>query len=209
MPHADGAQTSKDQTATDLDDAPKIGWRQCVRGPARLSRIFKTGRAPLRKLAPLFNPPIVRPAMLNRRFLLPLVPAAAALALSSLSPLAARAGEEHHCRVSADAQAFARTELFFGLSRPGGVITEADFQAFVDARVTPRFPDGLTLLSGSGQFREAGGTILVEGAKVLVLLYPRRDRQADAKIEQIRSDYKVQFQQQSVLRSDETACVSF
>jgi hypothetical protein len=75
--------------------------------------------------------------------------------------------------------------------------------------VTPRFPDGLTLLTGIGQFRDASGTILVEGSKLLILLYPRRDRDADAKIEQIRSDCKRVFQQQSVLRADDASCVSF
>jgi Protein of unknown function (DUF3574) len=115
----------------------------------------------------------------------------------------------HDERCAAGTDAFARTELFFGLSRPGGVITEADFKAFVDARVTPRFPDGLTLLSGSGQFRDSSGAILVEGAKVLILLVPRRDAQANDKIEAIRSDYRQQFQQQSVLRADAGSCVSF
>jgi Protein of unknown function (DUF3574) len=113
------------------------------------------------------------------------------------------------CRGLAEAEVFARTELFFGLSRPGGVVTEAEFQAFVDAYVTPRFPDGLTVLTGAGQFRDSSGTIVVEGSKLLVLLVPRRDREADRKIEQIRSDYKRAFQQQSVLRSDDLSCVSF
>jgi hypothetical protein len=115
----------------------------------------------------------------------------------------------HDGRCPEGADAFARTELFFGLSRPGGVITEEEFRIFVDARVTPRFPDGLTVLSGTGQFRDASGVILVEGAKVLTLLVPRRDKQASAKIEAIRSDYKRQFQQESVLRADAASCVSF
>jgi hypothetical protein len=115
----------------------------------------------------------------------------------------------HDTRCRDDAQAFARTELFFGLSRPGGVITEQEFKAFVDARVTPRFPDGLTVLSGSGQFRDSSGTILVEGAKVLILLFPRRDAQANENIEAIRREYRHQFQQQSVLRADDVSCVSF
>ena len=113
------------------------------------------------------------------------------------------------CRGLAGAESFARTELFFGLSRPGGTVSEAEFQAFVNDHVTPSFPDGLTLLSGVGQFRDASGTILVEGSKLLVLLYPRRDRDADAKIEQIRLVYREAFQQQSVLRTDEVSCVSF
>lgn len=112
-------------------------------------------------------------------------------------------------RCPGDADEFARTELFFGLSRPGGVITDEDFKAFVDARVTPRFPDGLTLLAGSGQFRSANGTIVVEGSKLLILLVPRRDAQAHEKIEAIRRDYRHQFQQESVLRTDAVSCVSF
>jgi hypothetical protein len=119
-----------------------------------------------------------------------------------------RLDEARQCR-AVGGDAFGRTELFFGLSRPGGVVTEEDFKNFLDARVTPRFPDGLTLLAGSGQFRSADGTILSEGAKLLILLYPRHDRDAHAKIEQIRGDYKAQFQQESVLRADEAACVSF
>jgi hypothetical protein len=113
------------------------------------------------------------------------------------------------CRGPVDASTFARTELFFGLSRPGGVITDDDFKNFVDARVTPRFPDGLTLLSGVGQFRDSSGTTIVEGSKLLVLLYPRSDRGASERIEQIRNDYRWQFQQQSVLRADDLSCVSF
>jgi hypothetical protein len=107
------------------------------------------------------------------------------------------------------AQAFARTDLFFGRARPGGVVSEAQFQAFVDGAVTPRFPDGLTLLAGIGQFRDRGGATVVEGANVLILLYPLRDAQADRKIDAIRSDYRQRFEQQSVLRADSVSCVSF
>lgn len=117
--------------------------------------------------------------------------------------------QRHHGRCGNGAEAFTRIDLFFGLSRPGGVVTEEEFKAFVDTRITPRFPDGLTLLSGTGQFRNAQGTIVVEGSKVLVLLVPHRDQQADAKVEAIRSDYRRQFQQESVLRSDTASCASF
>jgi hypothetical protein len=116
---------------------------------------------------------------------------------------------EPQCRSGFGAESFVRTELFFGLSRPGGVISESEFKAFVDRRVTPRFPDGLTLLSGIGQFRAANQAITVEGSKLLILLYPKQDAEATRKIEQIRSDYKQTFQQQSVLRADEASCVSF
>ena len=53
---------------------------------------------------------------------------------------------------------FARTELFFGLSRPNGKpIRDREFKKFVDAEVTPRFPDGLTVLEADGQFKDSTG----------------------------------------------------
>jgi hypothetical protein len=119
-----------------------------------------------------------------------------------------RAARAPICRHS-PGDAFARTELFFGLSRPGGVIGEAEFKTFVDEKVTPRFPDGLTLLTGTGQFRDASGTTISEGSKLLILLVPRQDREADSKIEAIRRDYLAAFDQQSVLRADGVSCVSF
>jgi hypothetical protein len=106
-------------------------------------------------------------------------------------------------------QLWHRTELYFGRNRPGGEVTEAEFQHFLDVEVTKRFPDGLTLLSGLGQFREADGTITQEKSKILILLYPPTDRQANQEIEEIRQAYKDQFQQSSVLRVDDFQRVSF
>jgi hypothetical protein len=133
-------------------------------------------------------------------------PGAATIAVERMTELARR----HHRHCADGAEAFARIELFFGLSRPsGGVITEEEFKAFVDGRVTPRFPDGLTVLAGSGRFRNASGTIVAEGAKLLILLVPIRDARAHEKIEAIRYDYRWQFQQESILRADAASCVSF
>ncbi|MEW6733585.1 MAG: DUF3574 domain-containing protein [Acidobacteriota bacterium] len=99
---------------------------------------------------------------------------------------------------------FARTELYFGSAKPDGtVVTEAQFQQFVDQVVTPRFPDGLTLLVGLGQFRDSSGTIIKERSMLLILLYPASAQSSSSpKIEEIREAYKQQFQQESVLRSD-------
>ena len=128
----------------------------------------------------------------------------------NLSPqrIVTSTSERAFCKHVLHGELFARTELFFGLSKSGGVVTEEEFQAFVDGKITPRFPDGLTLLSGKGQFRDSTGFIIQEGTKLLILLYPfNKARSAD--VEQIRTDYKDAFQQQSVLRVDEQSCVSF
>lgn len=103
-----------------------------------------------------------------------------------------------------------RTELYFGSSKPDGtVVSEEQFQRFIDQEVTPRFPDGLTLLTGYGQFRNSAGVIIKERSAELILLYPLSQRDASRKIEEIRENYKRAFQQESVLRVDSLATVSF
>jgi hypothetical protein len=181
-----------------------------------LSPPFKTGARRLaHTAADLKEPTMPRTHVLAAAFAAVLIATATPIAARPLATAGEVATATHrpsphalHCG-TAGATAFARIELFFGLSRPGGVVSEEEFKAFVDGAVTPRFPDGLTLLSGTGQFRESGGTVIVEGTKLLILLVPLRQRDTEARIEQIRSEYKRQFQQQSVLRVDAVACVSF
>src|SRR3954449_2190666 len=85
-----------------------------------------------------------------------------------------------------------KTELFFGLSRPdGGAISEQVWQGFVDDAVTPRFPDGFTVIDGAGQWRGADGRIVHERSKVLLLLHPR-DAATMRKVDEIRAAYKEQ-----------------
>lgn len=103
-----------------------------------------------------------------------------------------------------NAETFIRTELFFGRRKPDGTeVSQEEFADFLNATVTPAFPDGLTVLDGIGQFRGADGRIVQEKAKVLILLYPAQIRRLSSqKIERIRNAYKNRFQQQSVLRVD-------
>ncbi len=57
-------------------------------------------------------------------------------------------------------ECFDRTELFFGSAKPdGSIVTEEDFQQFLNQEITPRFPDGLTVLAGFGQFRDSSGAL--------------------------------------------------
>lgn len=97
-----------------------------------------------------------------------------------------------------------RTELFFGRSIPGGgLVTDAEWEKFLAETVTPRFPDGFTIVKASGQYREKNGTIDKEPSEVLIFLYPARERTASRrKIDEIRRAYVRQFKQESVLRLD-------
>jgi radical SAM superfamily enzyme len=80
---------------------------------------------------------------------------------------------------------------------------------FLEDHVTPRFPDGLTVLTGRGQFRNSSEVIQREPSKLVIILYPPDQENAHKRIEKIREEYKTAFQQESVLRADTTACVSF
>ena len=143
-----------------------------------------------------------------------------ALALFTTSLLAPAAHARQQTALSAPSQAarsraarlrrvasepFIRTELFFGTDREDGPdVTEAEFRQFLDTVVTPAFPDGLTLLTGDGQFCcDSNNDVIKEKSFVLILLYPVRERRESGdKIEKIREEYKTAFRQQSVLRVD-------
>jgi hypothetical protein len=103
---------------------------------------------------------------------------------------------------------FARSELFFGTAKVDGTVSDEEFLEFVDRIITPRFPDGLTLLEADGQFRGEDGIIIKEKSFVLILLYPLEEfAKSSRRIETIRERYKDQFQQESVLRVDDPFAV--
>jgi len=116
------------------------------------------------------------------------------------------AAENTECKPPARAQV--RHELVFGTARAHGVpLGEDEWQSFVDTVVTPRFPDGLTVLNASGQWRGEGG-LTKEQARIIVIWHDRVPSR-DADVEAIRSAYKQRFEQESVLRIDSISCVSF
>src|SRR5688500_3821767 len=143
-------------------------------------------------------------SMTNRRTAIVGMVAALLLGLTS----AGNAASDTTSATSAAAtpgEAYKRTELYFGGSRPDGTpITPAEFELFLDKEVTPAFPEGLTCLEAHGQWM--GGK---EDSYVMIILYPFSDRTANRELEEIRTDYKEEFDQQSVLRADSVERVSF
>lgn len=102
----------------------------------------------------------------------------------------------------------ARLELLFGASFKGGKVGPRNFARFIEKEVTPRFPDGLSVFEGHGQWRAESGELIREPSRLLLIWY-EPDSASDAKIEAIRTAYKKQFKQQSVMRVDGSSCVSF
>jgi hypothetical protein len=101
-------------------------------------------------------------------------------------------------------------ELVFGRNIGDSLgVSDADWNRFLDEEVTPRFPDGLTVLGASGQWRDTErGNIVQEPSKVLVLVLGDEERDKP-RIAEIATAYKTRFQQQGVLTMLRPACVSF
>lgn len=100
-------------------------------------------------------------------------------------------------------------QLFFGQNiggKPG--VSQAEFQKFVDEELTPRFPGGLTVLDGGGQWKGDENRLIREASKVVVLVLPD-GLQASLKVNEVRRAYKARFKQDSVLLVTQAACVDF
>jgi hypothetical protein len=110
------------------------------------------------------------------------------------------------------AEAWIRIELYFGTTMPdGSMISQGAWQTFLDEEITPRFPAGLTVLEGYGQFLDSRGVITEENSVVLIIFIPADAvAESSASIEEIRDAYETQFDQESVLRADSVpVCISF
>jgi hypothetical protein len=88
-----------------------------------------------------------------------------------------------------------------------GVVSEEAFQAFVDTEVTPRFPDGLTIVDARGQWRGADGRIVREPSKILMLALPPGE--GLGKLEAVGEAYKRAFRQEAVMLLTQPACLAF
>lgn len=92
------------------------------------------------------------------------------------------------------------TELYFGTARPGGTaVSEAEWQAFLDTEITPRFPDGLTVMEGAGQWRTRQGEVVREKTRILAIVHsPTREN--EFRLETLRTLYRQRFGQEAVLK---------
>jgi hypothetical protein len=100
-------------------------------------------------------------------------------------------------------------QLFFGLNianQPG--VTDAAFAQFVDQEITPRFPDGLTVMDGGGHWRGSENVLIREASKIVLIVLPN-EGDAEQRIAAVRESYKARFRQDSVLLITQPSCVSF
>ena len=106
-------------------------------------------------------------------------------------------------------QSMVRDTLYFGRNRPkGGAVREAEWRRFLNEIITPRFPDGLTVVKATGQWRNASGQIEREASEVVTVLHSG-DLIAQGKISEIIAEYRQRFDQEAVLRERATTCARF
>lgn len=98
--------------------------------------------------------------------------------------------------------------LFFGRSTADGMVSDADWHAFLASEITSRFPEGLTVLEAYGQWQSGSGELLREHSKVVLILAPPGDV-AKEHARSIADAYKSRFDQESVLLVVMDACAAF
>ena len=133
----------------------------------------------------------------------------AAVATCLLLLAGCETGGDPACPAGMDS--FTELNVYFGLEKGSGkTVTEKEWQSFLADTVTPRFPDGLTVLDARGQwFDTDAGRLYRESTKLLNVLVPADA--ADAGVNAVRdiSDvYKQRFEQQAVFYTSLPACAA-
>lgn len=107
-------------------------------------------------------------------------------------------------------QAMVTVDMLFGRKIGGRLaVSEEAFREFTAREITPRFPDGLTIIDADGQWRAHPGSAIIREPSKLVMISFHDDPQRRVSINEISDAYKRAFRQQSVLSIVRTACVSF
>jgi hypothetical protein len=88
-------------------------------------------------------------------------------------------------------------------------VSEAAWRRFVAREITPRFPDGLTVIGATGQWRDRASRRIVREPSKLVMIVLPGNSDDEARLEAVVDAYKHRFHQQSVGVIVQSACVSF
>ncbi|MGW1405873.1 DUF3574 domain-containing protein [Streptomyces sp. NPDC002403] len=160
----------------------------------------------------LTGPKKKRTALTTTAVALAVLTVSTPVAYATLGDEAPAASRSTAQAVASRGQAYVETRLLFGTERPDGgpAVTDRQFLAFIDEEVTPRFPNGLTVHDGRGQWRDSHGVIERERSYEVTLLYPASEaRVRDIRIERIRDAYEKAYAQDSVARIEERTTADF
>lgn len=88
-------------------------------------------------------------------------------------------------------------QVFLG-ARPPVKLDPAEIARFVDQEVTPRFPDGVSVVNGGDQWKGAENQIMREASKVLLIVLPTGGG-GHNRLDAIRAAYRTRFSQDSAV----------
>ena len=143
---------------------------------------------------------------LNRAAKLALIPVLAAVVFA-LAACTEAGTSEPECEDGGER--WTEYRLFMGRGEgEHEVVSDADWENFLADTITPRFPDGLSVIDVAGQGSSNDGTIERERTKMLLVLAPPGN-DAVNRMNEISAEYKQRFNQNSVLRVVTEACVAF
>jgi hypothetical protein len=96
-----------------------------------------------------------------------------------------------------------RTDLYFGMSIPGGGnVSPEQWQRFSDSIVSPLFPEGYTEGNVAGKWRDTESHLTItEQTKVLTFI-GKKSKIRQKNLDTLIHIYKLKYQQQAVLRTD-------
>ena len=127
----------------------------------------------------------------------------------SADPTPADAPVAARVRCEAGDSAMVRDVVYFGRNRPdGGRVSDAEWEAYLDSVVTPRFPAGFTVVEAEGHWRGESGVVERERTEVLTLLHPGDEASREA-VRALTGEYVRRFHQEAVLRERLAACARF
>jgi hypothetical protein len=106
-------------------------------------------------------------------------------------------------------QDYVRTAQLFFARRTGEEprVSDDEFRRFVDAELTPRFREGLTVMDAGSQWRNDPDKLVSGAARVVVIVLPKGHDES-AKIEAVRAAYRTRFHRDSVVRIGAPSCVA-
>ena len=91
----------------------------------------------------------------------------------------------------------------------GQSVTDTEWATFERTVLTPAFPDGLTELDATGQWRNpATGAIGREPTKMVLIAAPEND-QTRQRLNEVMDQYRTEFHQQSVGLTVQRECTNF
>ena len=99
-----------------------------------------------------------------------------------------------------------QVDLYFGRGAEGGrEVSEAEWAGFLNEEVTPRFPDGLSVLDVRGQYRNPQGRLERERTKLVAIVVFDAPAHV-SKVQAIVDSYSRRHGQNSVFRVERPVC---